>query len=774
MKDHIAKLTRLQCAVLLAVQLLALALLFGKGFADAAARPAVPVKTDSFALVSAGGSLQAGADGFVLAPGGEGGAAAESAPFSLPAGSYEVRVRYSSPSDANTVTLVTDQVVSAIFEVTAPSLALKNTEAAFPAVLPSGVTDARVRVKCAAGPLTVSEVVLQPTADAWNRSVLWLAGALLVIDLAVWLLRHKTKNEIGVFAAVAAIGLFASLPFLADFSTPGIDLTFHLTRIEGIARALRAGQFPVRMQDLWYDGAGYPVSVMYGDAFLYFPAVLRVLGATLSGALNAFRVALNLATAGLAYFAFSRMLRSVPMGLLGSGMYTLCLYRFTNLMNRGALGEATAAVFFPLVLLGLYRICFEDSGRRGWLWLTLAMTGLLNCHLLSCEMAAGVMVLWALAFPRQTFRKGPVLAVLKAAGATVCLNLWFLVPFLDYSLLPMNVFEKTPEPLANTRVFLPQVFGMFPNVAGMEVYAPQGFQGEMGYTLGSAFLAGIFAMLYAAFLFWGQQRTEREALVLRLGGGSLVLSGVVLAAALGLFPLDALAGLSPLLAKVISSIQLLSRLLLPASALLTLAAVCGVWLLLQRPAAGRRLVVYGVCLCSVVSALYFFDESLGRQWEARRVYDATPLHLYTNHSKNEYLLAGTDPGQLALAVTEADGPGVEVLSSGKEGLRLAVRCRNTGDAPGRVVTPLLWYPYYRAADDATGQPLALGAGPNNRLQVELPAGYDGSFTVFYREPAHWRAAELASLVSLAALGALLRRGGRKAGHARKAAAAPSA
>ena len=757
MKHLIVKPARWQCIGVLALQFLALVFLFAKGFSGAAARSPVEVALDSFALVSEQGSLQAGADGFAVTAAADGSACAESACFSLPAGSYLVRVRYSSPSDDNTVTLLTDQVRSGILEVTTPALALKNTAVSFPVVLPCDVTDARVRIECAAGPLTVEEVVLQPTADAWNRNVLWLAAFFLVFDFAAWLLRHKSKAEIGVVAAVAAIGLFASLPFLADFNTPGIDLAFHLTRIEGIAQAIRAGQFPVRMQAPWYDGAGYPVSVMYGDLFLYFPALLRIFGASLSAALNAFRVLLNLATAGLSYFVFRRILQDVPMGLLGSGMYTLCLYRFTNLMNRGALGEATAAAFFPLVLLGMYQICFAENGGRGWLWLTLAMTALLNCHLLSCEMAAGTMVLWALAFPRQTFRKKPLLAVAKAAGATVCLNLWFLVPFLDYSRLPMNVFEKEPSALANTRVFLPQVFGMFPNVSGMEVYASQGFQGEMGYTLGAAFLFGIFAMCYGAFLYWGQKRTARETLVLRLGVGSLAAGGVVLAAALGFFPLDAMMGFSPLLAKVVSSIQLLSRLLLPASALFALAAVCGVWLLLRRPAAGRRLLVYGMCLCSVVSSLYFFDESLARQWEARRVYDTTPLHLYTNHSNNEYLLAGTDPGLLAAAVTSSEDPGVEILSSDKQGLQLSVRCRNAGQEAGRVVTPLLYYPYYRAVDDATGQPLALGAGPNNRLQVELPAGYDGTFAVFYREPAHWRAAELASLASAAALVLLVRR-----------------
>ena len=82
---------------------------------------------------------------------------------------------------------------------------------------------------------------------------------------------------------------------------------------------------------------------------------------------------------------------------------------------------------------------------------------------------------------------------------------------------------------------------------------------------------------------------------------------------------------------------------------------------------------------------------------------------------------------------------------------MTIRCANTGDVPGRVVTPLLHYPYYRAVDLATGGELPLGAAVDRYLQVELPAGFDGEVAVFFREPAHWRLAEAVSLLTAAGL-----------------------
>ena len=750
MREKALRLTRWQIVGILLIQLLAVGLLFGMNFSRAAKQEALTLPLDGFAVTQGQVPVSQTEEGVTAGPG----EVAEdevvlvrSASFSLPRGSYRVTVTGSADHAGSSLTLM----APGIDEAGAAQLSQKSSTAVCTAVVTADTDAAQLQLQYGGGTAQITSVTAQPTADLANRPVLALCLVLALADLALWLLRHKTKEEIGVFAVVAAIGLFASLPFLLDYITWGLDLNFHLTRIEGIKDALLAGQFPVRLQEPWYEGAGYPVSVMYGDLFLYFPAVLRILGASLPAAFNAFRVALNLACAGFSYYTFKRIFHSTGTGLLGAGVYTLCLYRFTNLINRAALGEAISTVFFPLVLLGLCLIYFErETGRRGWLWLCLGLSGMINSHILSCEMAAGVIVLWALCFLRRTFRTKTLLQFVKAGAATLGLNLWFLLPFLDYSRLPFQVFARGAVSLEPSRLFLPQLFGMFPNVGGYEQAAVLGYQNELGYSLGGAMLIGVFALLYALYLFWGQKRTEEEAVVLRLGAASLAMSAVILAAAAGLLPLDFFQSLSPLLAKVISVLQVLSRLLSPLSLTLTLAACCAFWLLRRKKAAGRQLLAAGVCLCSVVSAFYYYDEVLSRRWNAYRVYDASQLLVYQNHN-NEYLYQDADRSTLYTASVCTRDKGVRVDEADKDGLSMTIRCANTGDAPGRVITPLLHYPYYRAVDTATGGELALGAAEGRYLQVELPAGFDGEVTVFFREPAHWRLAEAVSLVTAAGL-----------------------
>lgn len=103
----------------------------------------------------------------------------------------------------------------------------------------------------------------------------------------------KVQGSRLVVLALAVAVLISSFPYFSSFLPyiPHQDMVFHLYRIEGIAGALSDGQFPVRMQYSQFDGAGYPVSIMYGDLFLYFPAILVLLGLSATRAYSVFVIA---------------------------------------------------------------------------------------------------------------------------------------------------------------------------------------------------------------------------------------------------------------------------------------------------------------------------------------------------------------------------------------------------------------------------------------------------------------------------------------------------
>ena len=140
------------------------------------------------------------------------------------------------------------------------------------------------------GTFTVGSVAITQNRTYTVFCALAMLLAFLAVDSALLLCLPSSPWYTGsksVFAGFALAGavLLASAPSLCS----GIplmqdDCRFHLVRIEGIAASLRNGQFPVRVNPIAKGDFGYSTSLFYGELFLYLPAVLRLLGATVTQA----------------------------------------------------------------------------------------------------------------------------------------------------------------------------------------------------------------------------------------------------------------------------------------------------------------------------------------------------------------------------------------------------------------------------------------------------------------------------------------------------------
>lgn len=64
--------------------------------------------------------------------------------------------------------------------------------------------------------------------------------------------------------------------------------------------------------------------------------------------------------------------------------------------------------------------------------------------------------------------------------------------------------------------------------------------------------------------------------------------------------------------------------------------------------------------------------------------------------------------------------------------------------------PIYDYGNYHAVD-TEGTEWTLETSENSLLQLTVPAGYSGAFSIQYKEPIWWRAAELVSLATFVGL-----------------------
>lgn len=622
----------------------------------------------------------------------------------------------------------------------------------FQVTVPSDQQQATLRIATGGSGFTLESIVISYSqAYSWYNLLCRLVF-FVAADL-IWLLwSGRLVLPGGPRASVTALGLggavlIASLPLLTGGLIPGHDLQFHLNRIEGLAQGIAAGQLPVRIQPFWLDGRGYAVSVFYGDLLLYFPALLRFFGVSVQGAYKVYVVAVNAATALVSWFCLRRMLKNHWAALFGSVLYTLSIYRILNIYLRGAVGEYTAMLFLPLVFYGLWKIFSQPDGVKAapfvWLPAVIGFSGLIQTHLLSCEIVGILTLGTCVVLLRRTLRKNTFFPLCKVVGITALLNLWFLLPLFDSMRDELVITTQESSGPHNTAAYFGQMLGLFfSGVADRyNLGLDQGTYEEMAIGLGLTLLlaAGLFALVTATG--W----VDRKDPVWKLGNFGLWAGVVCLVLASDVFPWDNLYNLNPVLGRLVAMVQYVWRFLSPGTWFWVLAGACAVCLLANRPE--LRNLSAGVLLVLTLVSWGSFVQTALTDNETLFCYSAAGLDS-CDAGAGEYLPAGTEKNDFGGPRT-IETEGVEMTDSALSGLTATVTCQSTDG--GTVTVPLLYYPYYRA-DDGAGNALAVARDPDSKMvQVTVPAGYAGTIRVFYSEPWFWRASEAVSLLTLAGL-----------------------
>ena len=170
------------------------------------------------------------------------------------------------------------------------------------------------------GYLQVTGISIAPTFFGILKRMCVILTLFLSLDICL-LLSDSIKKHRDVLTALAGIALLSSLPLFMDDIVAGDDLWFHLMRIGGIARELRLGHIPVRLSSEWMDGYGYPVSVCYGDLLLYLPALMNLLGFSVTTSYKFYVFLINVGTTAISYYSMKRICRDTRIALIATLAY---------------------------------------------------------------------------------------------------------------------------------------------------------------------------------------------------------------------------------------------------------------------------------------------------------------------------------------------------------------------------------------------------------------------------------------------------------------------
>lgn len=624
----------------------------------------------------------------------------------------------------------------------------------------------------------------------------------------LWEKRERISRKSAVIWAVLLTGwVVASIPGMVDYNLWGDDWGFHLLRVEGLISGLRDGQFPVRIQGNWLHGYGYAVSVFYSDLFMLIPAFFRLIGFTVSTANRMFYMCITLATLLIAYYSFQKIFQRKEIGCVGAVLYVLASYRMHNLYMRSAVGEAVAMTFLPLIVYGFCRILVKDIPEnrkeylKSWIPLTLGLTGVIQSHVITCEMLAFCILALCLVRIKRVFRRKTFGLLVKTVVVTALVNLWYLVPFLDYMLTgDFNISRSEGMMIKSAgdySVYLSHLLFLFYGQGTQGKVTDIGMGNTGAFSVGAALLLAVFTWAYLSFTgkfsvrsvkiqqekkkWYGfrwkgmqfkkpqkelrleeqqkendvEQRTGKveklEAKNLwnyhELGVLSFWYTVVLMLLATRYIPWDALQNSNPVLEKLIMSMQFPYRFLSLACVSASMLA-CALLSWFQEKES--KVFYYSWLGLLTGLALFFGLYQTNMQLVTRgfaRVYNKQSMGtIYV--SNGEYLPFGTDiEGLKCDKLESSEDVVITAYEKGQDTLQTTITVVNTG-ADGYAEIPVLYYKGYQAKDEATGELLPVVSGDNNVVRIEIPAGYNGTLHIAFHSPWYWRAAEAISAVAI--------------------------
>ncbi len=595
------------------------------------------------------------------------------------------------------------------------------------------------------GELRVDRIVVREL-PMWRlmKLLAWLLG-FLTVDLiyGYFFISKKAANK-PVAAILIFASFYASLPLLTDFLFWGHDLDFHLNRIMALANGLEAGHIFVPIQTEVLNGYGYASPLFYSQLFLYVPAVLYNLGVPIQICYQIYGILVNIMTCGIAYYSFRGIVRDNQIAAAGALIYLLSAYRITNVYIRAAVGEYTAMAFFPLIVYGFVRVYTKDEkelGIRDYLPIVIGLGGLIESHVLSCELSAMFIAVVCLVNYKKTFQRRRFLTLVKAAVLTLCVNMAFILPFLDS--MQMNI-RVNNEPVNHIQVhgtYLQQVFSAFQVSSGD---SRRWMSSEMPLSLGIALVFGVIIFVVCRCV-QNEQGTRKSGTV-KVGVWCTVFTIASVILSMRFFPWDSLENASKLLAKVLCIVLFPWRYLSMATIFAAVATVIG--LLLVREMKGTRYMqVLGSVLCVVtILANSLFMATFTNSINIERVYgDADVLQAI---SSGEYIIHNTIEGNLRWRNVNMNPDFVTVSDYQYEGGVTTFRCSNTADTEMAVEIPLMNYDNYHARDLGTGSEFGIMNGTDNRVSIAVPAHFEGSIRVAYEFPLSWKLAYAVSAVSV--------------------------
>ena len=546
-----------------------------------------------------------------------------------------------------------------------------------------------------------------------------------------------SRHRLSLMLVMGFAAMIASTPCFKENLNIGDDMIFHLERLGNLTNGLLSGQFPVRVGAYMNRGFGGVTSVYYPELFLYIPAGMILLGTSIQYAMQVFLIGINLLTAAAMFACARRIFKSDWTGAAASVLYTLSIYRLTDVYTRSAVGEALAMAFMPLLALGLWEVFFGD--RKKWALLAISAAAIYQSHMISTLIVAVTVAALSLAMVVRLVKEKRLGALMLAGLFAALLCVSAVVPLMTYNQSGVTAGMMVRWTADNAVSPSQLLFATTDPLTGAPA---DGTLKATAVEIGAPLLLAALAACLHALRMEKRGQEERAALAFVVLGAAFAL------AATTMFPW---AKLDTLTHGLSGYIQFPWRLLMMTSFFFALAGGYGLTKLAEEKQALMLFAALGMCMVFAMPMLTAETK--------KDNYVAYSRVSPQNVAFQDYTLEGSYPSDTEDGSVHADG-NVSFGRLHRAGTVATLDVDAQTDA--RVTLPLYAFAGYAA--DVDGQEMTIEIGEQNRMTILLPAGTRGTLRVRYVGVGYWRIADAVSLAALALLAGkkIKRKAGRTA------------
>ncbi|HNX69391.1 MAG TPA: 6-pyruvoyl-tetrahydropterin synthase-related protein [Candidatus Omnitrophota bacterium] len=205
------------------------------------------------------------------------------------------------------------------------------------------------------------------------------------VCLAAGTSRKKvSRQDLGFILLTVGLAIAMAWPLFGRDLMQAHDIRLSFIKTVALYQAWLDGDLLGRWIPQISAGFGYPVFNFYAPLFSYGAAALAFLSGDLPSGFNS-ALALTVIFSGLSMYLFAREFWGPEGGFLSAVAYLFAPYHIVDVYVRGACAESTAFVFFPLVMLFLYRN-HRDPGRMNLALGAVSVAGMFLSHNVMAEL----------------------------------------------------------------------------------------------------------------------------------------------------------------------------------------------------------------------------------------------------------------------------------------------------------------------------------------------------------------------------------------------------